>query len=321
MSPARIFRSLEEIPPDFGPTIVSVGNFDGVHCAHQAVLREVVMRARERGVKALAVTFEPHPLQVLKPEAAPKLLTPAPQKLDLLAQTGLDAVLVIPFSKDFSRTSAADFIAEVLSKQVRALEVHEGANFRFGHGAKGDVAELQKLAAKFGFTAKIYDELRIRGELVSSSRIRQILQAGNVSRARVLLGRPFSIQAKPTSGRGLGGKYTVPTINLGRYEELIPANGVYITRTRVAGQGYDSVTNVGMRPTFGEAAFAIETHLLDTTTIEIDRQQEIEVCFLKRLRDERKFESSIALREQIARDVSRARRFFRLALLRAQVAS
>ena len=306
----KIFRHLEEVPSDFGATIVTVGNFDGVHRAHQAVIAEVVGRARQTGAKAIAVTFDPHPTRVLRPDAAPKLLTPTPIKLRLLERTGLDAVLVIPFSRDLSLMTPREFAEIILVQKLHAREVHEGFNFHFGHKAEGNVDRLTEFGRELGFLVTCYPALNIRGHVVSSSRIRQLLEEGNVSRARTLLGRVFSVIGTPGRGRGYGHKYTVPTINLSRYDEMVPSNGVYITRIRLASETFDSVTNVGVRPTFGEDSFAIESHLLNFHPIELTAQTEVELCFLKRLRDERKFPSPDALREQIARDVHRARRYF-----------
>lgn len=308
----RVFRSLEEIPRDFGATITTVGNFDGVHCGHQQVIREVVMRAAETGSKAVALTFDPHPLRILRPDVAPKLITPQPTKERLLAQCGLDALLVIPFSRDFSMMSAEDFVRHVLRERLRAREVHEGENFHFGHKAQGTPRRLQEMGREFGFEVKVYPVMMLRGDPVSSSQIRTLLQQGKVARARRLLGRVFSITAAPGRGRGLGHKYTVPTINLSRYDELTPGNGVYITRTRVGDEVFESVTNVGNRPTFGEDSFAIETHLLNFHPLEITAQSEVEIFFQHWRRPEIKFPSVEALREQIGKDVRRARRYFHL---------
>ena len=308
----QIFHKLEDVPSSFGPTLVSVGNFDGVHRAHAHVLREIVSGARSSGGKAVAVTFEPHPTRILRPEAGLKLLTPTPEKLRLLEATGIDAVLLLPFGRDLSLMTPRQFAERILKKKLRAREVHEGFNFRFGHKAAGDMNLLAELGREMGFEVKVYPEMSLRGETVSSSQIRKLLTAGRVSRARHLLARPFCILGTPGRGRGYGSKYTVPTINLARYQELVPQDGVYITCTRVGTEQFDSVTNVGNRPTFGTELFAIETHLLNFHSIELAPETEVEICFLKRLRDEIKFPSVDALREQIARDVKKARRYFHL---------
>ena len=308
----KIFRSLEEVPANLGPTIVSVGNFDGVHCGHQHVLREVVQRAKESGSKAIAVTFEPHPFRILRPDMTPRLITPLKKKEALLAETGLDALLEIPFTRDFSMTTAQDFARNILAGRLRAQEVHEGDNFHFGHKAQGTTASLKELGRQFGFDVRTYPVMMARGLQVSSSQARALLDAGKVSMARRLLGRDFSITGAPGRGRGYGHKYTVPTINLSRYDDLVPGDGVYFTRTRVDSETFNSVTNVGLRPTFGDESFAIETHLLDFHPLEVTGQTEVEISFLRWRRPEIKFPSIEALKEQIGKDVRRAQRYFGL---------
>jgi riboflavin kinase/FMN adenylyltransferase len=308
----HVFHTLDEVPADFGPTLVSVGNFDGVHRAHAHVLHEIVAKARSSGAKAVAVTFEPHPARILRPESGLKLLTPTAEKLRLLESTGVDAVLLLPFGRDLSLMTPRQFAERILKKKLHAREVHEGYNFRFGHKAAGDIKTLTEFGREMGFEVRTYPEMALRGETVSSTQIRKVVSEGRVSRARHLLARPFCILGTPGRGRGYGSKYTVPTINLARYEELVPRDGVYITWTRVGAERFESVTNVGNRPTFGADLFAVETHLLNFHPIELTPETEVEICFLKRLRDEIKFPSVEALREQIGRDVGKARRYFRL---------
>jgi riboflavin kinase/FMN adenylyltransferase len=308
----QVFHKLDDVPAGFGPSLVSVGNFDGAHRAHAYVLGEIVRRARQREAKAVAVTFEPHPARILRPDSGLKLLTPLPEKLRLLEVTGIDAVLILPFGRDLSLMTPRQFAERILKKKLHASEVHEGFNFRFGHKAAGDVNVLTQLGQEMGFEVKVYPEQTLRGEPVSSSHIRKLIGEGRVSRARHLLSRPFCILGTPGRGRGLGTKYTVPTINLARYEDLVPKDGVYITCSRVDAEQFESVTNVGNRPTFGVDSFAIETHLLNFHPIELTPESEVEICFLNRLRDEIKFPSVEALREQIARDVEKARRYFHL---------
>jgi riboflavin kinase / FMN adenylyltransferase len=315
----QVWRKLDDIPDNFGPTLLSVGNFDGVHRAHTRVLANIVPRARETGRKAVAVSFEPHPMRILRPDSGLKLLTPTPEKLRLLETAGLDAVLLLPFTRDLSLMTPRDFAHDILAKKLQVREVHEGYNFRFGNKAKGDVSLLAEFGREMGFEVKVYPELRLRGEPVSSTQIRKLIANGQVSRARHLLARPFGILSAPGRGRGYGSKYTVPTINLSRYEELIPKDGVYVTRTRVGEERFDSVTNIGNRPTFGTESFAIETHLLNFHPIELNPETRVEIHFLQRLRDEIKFPSVEALREQIGKDVRKARRYFHLLRLRDRV--
>src|SRR5580658_1753897 len=317
----QTFHKLDDVPRDFGPTLVSVGNFDGVHRAHRHVLDEIVQRAKTMSAQSVAVTFDPHPARILRPDQNLKLLTPLPEKLCLLEATGVDAVLLLPFSRDLSLMTPRQFAHEILKKRLHAREVHEGYNFHFGHKAAGNIHVLRELGREkdMGFEVHDYPEMRLRGESVSSSHIRKLLSEGRVSRARHLLARPFSILSTAGRGRGYGAKYTVPTINLAHYEELVPKDGVYITRTRI-GSGdkgghnddcFDSVTNVGNRPTFGADSFAIETHLLNFHPLELSAETEVEIHFLDRLRDEIRFPSVEALKEQIGRDVRKAQRYLR----------
>jgi riboflavin kinase / FMN adenylyltransferase len=308
----QIFRRLEDLPPHFERSVVSVGNFDGVHRAHQQVIRNMVQRARASNAKAVVVTFDPHPIRILRPSEAPPLLTPRDYRLRLLEQTGADAIVVLPFSRDLSMMPPFEFAEEILSDALHAVEVHEGFNFRFGHRAEGNVERLREYGKKLGFEVVIYEPMKIRGNIVSSSQIRKLVQAGDVVNARHLLGRLFTLVSTPGRGRGYGTRYTVPTINLARYDELVPGNGVYVTSLKVGEETFDAVTNVGNRPTFGTDSFAIESHILNFHPIELTAETPVELAFLKRLRDEIKFPSTEALKEQIGRDVRRAQRYFQL---------
>jgi riboflavin kinase/FMN adenylyltransferase len=308
----QLFRKLEDIPADFGPTVVSVGNFDGVHLAHQNVISHMVERARALNARSVVLSFDPHPIRILRPREAPPLITPIQSKLRLLEQTGVDAAVIIPFSRDLSNMPPFEFAETILFTALHAVEVHEGFNFRFGHRAEGDIVRLREFGHKLGFEVVEHPPLTVRGNVVSSSQIRKLVAAGNVALARHLLKRPFKILGTPGRGRGFGTRYAVPTINLSRYDELIPGHGVYVTDIRVGSEVFDSVTNVGNRPTFGPDSFAIETHILDFHPVELTPETEIELVFHKRMREEKRFASPEALKEQIARDVHHARRFFSL---------
>lgn len=307
----KLYRKLEEIPAGIS-TVLSVGNFDGVHRAHQNVLRQNVRRARELGATSMVVTFDPHPVRILRPDVPKKLITPLPAKLRIMEQLGLDAVLVLPFTRDLSMMEPRDFAKDILVDCLHVQEIHEGSNFHFGHHAEGNVEKLAEFGSELGFHVNIYSQMYFRGEHVSSSRIREAIANGNVDLARQLLARPFGITSTAGPGRGYGHRYTVPTINLSRYDELAPLNGVYVTWTRVGDECFDSVTNVGDRPTFGPESFAIETHLLNFHPLGLTPETPVEILFLKRLRPEIKFPSVEDLREQIAHDVKKARRFFHL---------
>ena len=260
----------------------------------------------------MAVSFEPHPVRILRPDSGLKLDYADPGKVRLLEASGLDAVLLLPFGRDLSLMTPRQFAEEILQKQLHAREVHEGYNFHFGHKAAGNVELLAEFGREMGFEVVVYPEMKLRGESVSSSQVRRLLREGKISRARHLLGHPFSMLSTPGRGRGYGSKYTVPTINLSRYEEFVPKDGVYITRTRVAAECFDSVTNVGGRPTFGAESFAVETHLAELPSHRIDGRHRSGDLFLERLRDEIKFPSVEALKEQIGRDVRKAGRYLSL---------
>jgi riboflavin kinase/FMN adenylyltransferase len=318
----QIFHDPAELPPDYNRTVLSVGNYDGLHLGHRFLLARVVERARALQARSVAVTFEPHPSHLLRPGAGPRLITPAlAERLDLLATTGIDAAVVLPFTAEFSQQSAEAFARHILLERLRALEVHEGDNFRFGFRAEAGVHELSALGNQLGFAVHIYQPLRVRGMDVSSSRIRQLISAGDVRRARWLLGRPFSIISTPARGRGIGSRLTVPTINFAQYDGITPATGVYVSRMQVAAGTsdvsnpdevcFDSVTNVGTRPTFADASFAIETHLLDFHPVPLNEATPLRLTFLARLREERQWPSPEALRDQIGRDVLAARRYLR----------
>jgi riboflavin kinase/FMN adenylyltransferase len=312
----KIYRHLSEIPADFGPSVATIGNFDGVHRGHRWVISEVVESARALGIRSVAITFDPHPARVLRPQAPQPLITPLPEKLDLLATTGLDALLVLPFTGDFSRMTARTFATDVLQQALHVTELHEGENFRLGYQAEAGVDSLERLGQELGFSLRVYTSHNLRGQAVSSSRIRQLIAQGDLSHARALLGRPFAITTTPASGRGYGTRYTVPTINMADYPELLPSHGVYITSLTIGAgpsqETFDAVTNVGNRPTFGTDSFAVESHLLNFHPIDLTEQTPLTLTFLERLRDEKRFPTPEALREQIGRDVVKARRYFTL---------
>jgi riboflavin kinase/FMN adenylyltransferase len=308
----QVFHSIDEVPANYGPSVVTIGNFDGVHRGHQAVIAEVIERARALHAHSVAVTFEPHPARILRPQAPSFLITQLDQKLALLAKTGIDAALVLPFTHALSRLTAQEFARKILSDALGAVEVQEGENFRFGADAKADVNELALLGKKFGFQARVHRPTMWRGTAVSSSGIRTAIAAGDVRAARQLLGRPFEIVSTSAAGRGYGSRYTVPTINLAPYAELVPANGVYITCLEVDGEVFQAVTNIGNRPTFGEESFAIESHILNFHPLALDERTQLRLCFLDRLRGEIDWPSPQALKQQIERDITRARHYFEL---------
>src|SRR5438067_1136627 len=269
----QIYRQVSELPAPSGPIVATIGNFDGVHLGHQGVIAEVIERAHFLSGRSIAITFDPHPTRVLRPDSPTKLVTPTPRKLELLAATGLDATIVLPFTEKLCHMSARDFAAKVLAGAIHISEIHEGENFRFGYHAEAGIEGLSVLGRELGFQTVIYAPRMVRGAAVSSSRVRELLTAGDVSGARALLGGTFSIDSTPASGRGYGTRYTVPTINLASYSELLPANGVYVTTLRIGGgveaETFEAVTNVGNRPTFGADSFAVESHLLNFHPVDL----------------------------------------------------
>ena len=309
----QVFRSLAEIPAGFGPTVAAVGNFDGVHRGHREILAGVTVEARGAGAKAVAITFDPHPEQFLRPNQAPRLITPTAERLRLLTETGIDATLVLKFDAALAHLEPRAFVERILVGALGVRSVHEGQNFRFGRGARAGVKELAAMGAEFGFTVSVHGAVCVHGLEVSSSAIRALVAAGDVRRARWMLGRPFTVLSTPARGRGIGTRLLVPTVNLAAYDGLLPAFGVYVTRLKIESRVFQAVTNVGNRPTFGAASFAVETHILDFEPVEMNEDTPIELEFLWRLRGEQEWPSPEALKAQIFKDVARAKRYFRLA--------
>lgn len=313
-----VYRSLAEIPADFGPSIAAIGNFDGVHLGHQEILGAAAAEARERRMRSVAVTFDPHPAQVLYPKDAPKLLTFLPQRIELMARTGVDAIFVLPFNTEFSRVTGHDFVRDILVGRLGIRGIHEGANFRFGHGARAGVAELRAFGEQFGFSVHVHSAVRVHNLEISSSAVRAAIAAGDIRRGRWMLGRIFGVHSHPAKGRGVGTKLLVPTVNLAPYDGLLPDFGVYVTRLSIGDRYFQSVTNVGNRPTFEGVGFGVETHILNFEPVDLFDDTPLYLEFLFRLRGERKWPSTDALRAQILKDVSRAQRYFRLTQLSRQ---
>ncbi|MGD0786618.1 MAG: riboflavin biosynthesis protein RibF [Terracidiphilus sp.] len=308
-----VYRSIQEIPAGFGPSVAVIGNFDGVHRGHREVLSAVVEEARLLGGRSVAITFDPHPEQFLRPAQAPLLLTPMDERIRLLRATGIDAILVLNFDAALAGLPAREFVRRILVEGLGVVALHEGGNFRFGHNAEAGVKELGEFGAEFGFAVHVHDPVRVKGLEVSSSAIRALAASGDVRRARWMLGRPFGMRSKPARGRGIGTRLVVPTVNLAAYEGLLPAFGVYVTRLTVGMRCFQAVTNVGDRPTFGEASFAVESHILNFEPLALDAETPVELEFLMRLRGETAWPSPEALKAQILKDVARAKRYFRLA--------
>ena len=307
-----VYRSIEEIPAGFGTSIAAIGNFDGVHRGHQEILGAVVADARARGARAVAVTFDPHPECVLRPERAPTLLTPTPDRLRLLAGTGIDAVVLLTFDQALAHMPPREFVSRVLVGALAVRGLHEGGNFRFGYRAAAGVKELAEFGVEFGFEVHIHQPVRVHGLEVSSSAVRELVASGDMKRARWMLGQPFQVRSTPVRDRGVGSRLLVPTVNLAPYDNLLPAFGVYVTRLTIGERCFQAVTNVGNRPTFAGAGFSVETHILNFEPVDLTEETPLRLEFLSRLRAEQKFPDPETLKSQIFKDVARAKRYFQI---------
>ncbi|HKW98641.1 MAG TPA: bifunctional riboflavin kinase/FAD synthetase [Bryobacteraceae bacterium] len=308
----RVFHSLDEVPPDFGPSVITVGNFDGVHAGHRHILRRVREIAEERKWKASVLTFDPHPTKIVAPQRAPRLMTLPEERCALIRAEGIAQVIILPFTPAVARLTPEEFVEQALVAKLGARAVVVGENFRFGHKQAGDTRLLGSLGKRFGFKVDEVPALYCRGMRVSSSAVRSMVESGAVARAARFLMHPYALAGDVVSGHGLGSRKTVPTLNLATKCEVLPKTGVYVTRTIDLDnhRGWESVTNIGYRPTFGgDDRLSIETFLLDRAVSEPPRR--IRVEFLWRLREERKFESPEALKAQILKDVARTQAYFR----------
>jgi riboflavin kinase/FMN adenylyltransferase len=289
-------------------TVMTIGNFDGVHCGHRKILERVVERARRDHCISAALTFSPHPLRVLRPEAAPPLIETLAQRLTRMKALGLDAVFVMTFEPALAAMPPEKFVESILVNALRTKVVLVGENFRFGHRQAGDVHTLKELGREFDFEVGCTPPVIVRGAIVSSSAIRAAVSAGNMSRAARLLGRPFSLAGEVRTGTGTGRRFVFPTLNLATEQELLPARGVYATEAIVCERCYRAATNIGVRPTFGGTQLSIESHLFDFS--EEITAGPLELRFWHRLRSEQKFSGPEALRGQIQRDLAATRSFF-----------
>ena len=302
----RIVRGLESYPPEAPATAVALGVFDGVHLGHRAILATAVARARVSELQALACTFDPHPAEVLQPGHAPVPISTLDERLALIAQTGVDATVVLAFTSDLAAVEPEAFVKDVLLERLRARDVVVGFNHTFGRGARGSARLLQALSQRMGFRCHVVPPLMIDGVAVSSSEIRAALNAGQVERANRYLGRPYAVGGEVVQGAGRGRTLGFPTANLRPDRPLLVPAGVYACHAQVDGESHPAVVNVGVRPTFDEERLVIEAHLLDFSGALYGHA--IRLAFVCRLRDERKFPGLEALREQIGLDIAAARR-------------
>jgi riboflavin kinase/FMN adenylyltransferase len=309
--PLTVVHSPEEWSARFGAgprTVLSVGNFDGLHLGHQKILRMVVARSRATALTAAAITFDPHPMKLLQPERAPLMIETLSQRLAGIEQIGLDAVLVLRFDRALSILAPEDFLQRILMERMHVAAILVGANFRFGHCGAGDVLLLAQFGKEHGFDVETISPVEVEGIVVSSTAVRNAIAEGRVGEAVPLLGHAFSLTGEIRAGAGRGRTILFPTLNMVPEQELLPKLGVYATEAVVKGNVFQSVTNVGTRPTFDGQGVTVESHLFG-----FDEQISggaMEVRFHTRLRDERKFSGAEELRAQIGRDIAAARDYF-----------
>jgi riboflavin kinase / FMN adenylyltransferase len=296
-------------PPWLVHPVLALGNFDGLHRGHLKIVERVRRGAAEHGGTPMAMTFDPHPPRVVRPDKAPPLLMTLPQRLEALERAGMRAVAVVRFTRELSQWEPETFVRTVLVEWLHVSEVWVGANFLFGHDRSGNFSLLRTLGQRYGFRADKIDPVRYKEFVVSSTRIRRLVAEGRVDEAGALLGHPYALAGTIVEGRRRGRELGFPTANLRTENELIPPHGVYATTLTVDGIVHAAITNVGVNPTFGDTGVTtIETHVLHD-----NRElygQHVQLGFVQRLRDERRFDDVDALRAQIEADCRRAERLF-----------
>jgi riboflavin kinase/FMN adenylyltransferase len=305
----KIFHGIENANI-LKPTVLTLGVFDGLHLGHQRIMQRVVDRARAIGAHATAITFDPHPRAVLHPESAPPLLQTLDQRLANFEVLGIEQAIVVKFDREFASQPAEDFLSKVIHDRLRAKEVYLGKGFAFGKDRGGNIELLRAISTQLGFVADEVEEVRIRGQRISSSAIRKLLAEGRINFARRMLGRPYGVEGVVIRGNRRGHTIGFPTANVKPHNRVIPKYGVYATATLIDGVWRKSITNIGVRPTFEtEAEPSIESYIFD-----FDEElygDVVRVRFLHRIRDERKFSGIEELKTQIEKDTSRARNYFR----------
>jgi riboflavin kinase/FMN adenylyltransferase len=302
----HIIRSLDAFPAAARHGAVSIGNFDGVHRGHAAIVERLLERAEAVGGPAIVFTFDPHPVRLLRPEQCPPPLTWTERKAELLAAQGVDWVVAYPTDEALLELSAAEFFDRIILRSLAAKALVEGPNFYFGHNREGTIDRLNELAGKAGVSLDIVDPVISQGAIVSSSRVRELIGKGQLKEANEMLSAPYRIRGMVMHGAGRGAKIGFPTANLSGIDTLLPAIGVYAGRAWIGGSCYAAAINLGPSPTFGDAIIRVEVHLLDYA--EPLYGQALEVDFLARLRDIRPFASPAELVEQLRRDVEQVKR-------------
>jgi riboflavin kinase/FMN adenylyltransferase len=301
--------SLNTLPHTITNSVVTIGNFDGVHWAHQKIFKKVIERARDLHGTSVAITFEPHPIKVMFPTKAKPLITLLEQKTELIINQGIELLLIIEFNKKFAAISPRDFVKDILVDKLAVKEIVVGYDYAFGHNRQGNIEVLREMGSLFNFNVQQVDQVYVENDLVSSTSIRNLVMEGNVEGAEKLLGRNYQIRGKVISGMNRGASLLgYPTANLKFTDELIPKEGVYIVLIDIDGKTYQGLTNIGYNPTFKNKALSVETYIFNLSAHIVN--QKIKVNFLSRLRDEITFTSSKELTKQIDKDVNQAREFF-----------
>jgi riboflavin kinase/FMN adenylyltransferase len=299
----------DDPPPRWHNPVLALGNFDGLHRGHAKIIDRVRRRAGERAGTPAAMTFDPHPSRVVRPDKAPPLLMTTGQRLEALGRAGMQGVAVVRFTHEMSQWDPETFVRTVLVEWLKVVEVWVGANFLFGHDRAGTFSALRALGGRYGFRAEKIDAVRYKDFVVSSTRVRRLVSEGRVDEAGALLGHHYFIDGAVVHGDARGRQIGFPTANLETANELLPPGGVYATTASVSGIEHPSVTNIGVRPTFGGAGGRrVETHLLDGPRELYGTR--LRLSFVQRLRDERAFADIDALRTQIEADCRAARRLF-----------
>ena len=300
-----LITDLKNIQKKFDNSILTLGNFDGLHLGHQELVKMIIRRARETGALSMVVTFRPHPLKILAPDKCPPLISIYEEKIKLFERLGIDVLVKIPFTLEFSAMAPGDFVRDVLCGTLGAKEIFVGYNYRFGRGREGDTQTLRSLGEKYGFAVREIEQVAIDGEVVSSTKIRILLGDGDVGYAAKLLGRTYAITGIVVKGDGRGKGLGFPTANIAPKHSIIPADGVYAVRLVVRERAYDGIANIGMRPTFNKKALAVEVHVFDFN--EDIYGEDISLYFIKKIREEKRFKGADALVTQIRSDIEVAK--------------
>ena len=300
----EIIRELNHI--NYPNPVVTIGNFDGVHLGHQKIFKKVVEKAEEIKGTPIAMTFHPHPVRIITPEKGLKMITSFEDKMELIARSGIKALICINFNKEFAHTNPDDFIRDVLVNKIGTKWIIVGHNYAFGKGKKGTPALLRRRGRKYGFGLQVVRYVRVYDEIVSSSRIRSLILRGRVCEASRMLGRPYHIDGSVIKGAGRGKSIlNVPTANISAQNELIPKEGVYAVRVSIEGQVYDGIANIGKNPTFGDVSMSYEVHIFDFNRVILG--EKIRIHFIDRIREEKKFPSIAVLENNIRKDIEKAK--------------